>query len=94
MAEQLKDIEGSQKRLDRFYIGYMRARTIELAISDTPQKYKVLKEALQQSSLTEIKKRCPYKCLSLYQRLFYWLSVNLMSFLLIMLSKFISCLKR
>lgn len=93
MAEQLKDIEGSQKRLDRFYIGYMRTRTIELATSDTAQKCKVLKEALQQSSLAEIKKRYPYKCLSLYQRLFYWLSVNKRTISLVFLSKVISFIK-
>ena len=93
MAEQLKDIEGSQKRLDRFYIGYMRARTIELSLSNIPQKSKVLKEALQQSSLVKIKKRFPYKYLFLYPRLFYGLSVNKRSISLIILSKIISFIK-
>lgn len=76
MTEQLKNIQDSSERLDRFYIGYMRSRTKELLNSDVLKKREVLRNALSESELGNIHTRYPYNYLPIYARIYYWLMKN------------------
>lgn len=76
MANQLKSFAGSQERLDRFYIGYMRARTVEFLGSDARKKKRALKNIIETSILKEISNRYPSDNLPLYARLYYVLMKN------------------
>lgn len=76
MAEQLKYIKGSQQRLDRFYIGYMRYRIMELAASDIKDKRHILANILKEPFWGILRKRYPAKWLPIYPRLIYWFSVH------------------
>ena len=76
MTEQLKNIQDSSERLDRFYIGYMRSRTKELLNSDVLKKREVLRNALSESELGNTHTRYPYNYLPIYARIYYWLMKN------------------
>ena len=76
MANQLKLVAGSQERLDRFYIGYMRARTVEFLGSDARQKKRTLRQIIEKSMLSEISKRYPSAYLPVYARVYYVMMKN------------------
>ena len=84
MTEQLKDIQESYERLDRFYIGYMRSRTKELLNSDAVKIREVLRNVLSESELRNIRTRYPYHYLPIYARIYYWLMKNEMVNLLVL----------
>lgn len=94
MTEQLKDVDSSQERLDRFYIGYMRARTIELIESELPDKRKVLSDMLDNNTLKLIYNRYLPSYLPLYSRIIYVLSAKQQTILLMLFSKCFISLKR
>ena len=76
MANQLKDVAGNQERLDRFYIGYMRARTVEFLGSDARKKQRTLRSIIEVSMLKEISNRYPSDNLPIYARLYYVMMKN------------------
>ena len=76
MANQLKDVAGNQERLDRFYIGYMRARTVEFLGSDARKKQRTLRSIIEVSMLKEISNRYPPNNLPIYARLYYVMMIN------------------
>lgn len=73
MFAELQDIKGSQERLDRFYIGYIRARINELLHSICSSKKRILQQVLSEPTLRVICARYPCYWLPPYQCIFYWL---------------------
>ncbi len=94
MSEQLKDVNDSQERLDRFYIGYMRARMIELIESELPEKRKILSDVLKSNTLKSIYNRYSPSYLPLYSRLIYIFSAKKQTILLMLFSKCVISFKR
>lgn len=71
MWKQLNSIEGASERLDRFYLGYERARIMELMISDNGSKYSILHSELKRPIWRVIEKRYPISNLVGFQKMFY-----------------------
>lgn len=76
MCLQLKNVEGSQLRLDKFYIGYVRNRVCELVLSNADNKDFVLQNVMNDDCLLTIKNRYPIASLPIYPRLFSYLLFN------------------
>ena len=76
MCLQLKSVEDSQLRLDKFYIGYVRNRICELILSNVDNKDLYLQNVMMDEKLLTIKNRFPIASLPIYPRLFSYLLFN------------------
>ena len=76
MANQLKNVDGSQKRLDRFYIGYVRYRIKELMESEILHKKKLLTTMMNNPFWAILCNRFPFSWLPLHARIVYYLTIR------------------
>lgn len=76
MANQLKDVVGSQERLDRFYIGYVRYRIKEMMESEILHKKKLLTTMMSNPFWVILRNRFPSSWLPLHARIVYFLTIR------------------
>lgn len=86
MSYQLSGIENAQSRLDRFYIGYVRARICDMMSSNCCDKRQWIEHVMNDEKLVRVLADYPIKSLPLYQRIVcqllqYKLPVSLMAFI-------------
>lgn len=74
MSRQLLDIENAQVRLDRFYIGYLRAQLLSMYDSGIPHKKQWIKLACEELILTGIPDRYPKHTMSRAKRVLFTLT--------------------
>lgn len=86
MSCQLNGITNAQSRLDRFYIGYVRARICDMMSSNCLNKRQWIEHVMNGDKLVKVLTDYPIKTLPLYQRIVcqllqYKLPVFLMAFI-------------
>lgn len=74
LKSQLKDIDGSEDRINRLFIGYVRANIISLISSDRDDKDTILNSIISDEVWAELRCCYPASNLPLYARMIYVLT--------------------